>query len=523
MSGIRVVFSHLKAFCASKRANVAIIFGLSLLPITIAAGAGLDLARGMIVREQMLEALDAAGLAAGSASGQGMAAQQIAVLSQTYFNANYKLDSSYGTPKPITLVMGDKVATASTSVVMPTVLVRLGDLIGCTHCDTVTITGSTQVVWGQTKLWVSLVLDNTGSMTQTDNKGVSKISALKTGTTQLLGILQSAAATPGDVQVAILPFSKDVNVGTTNVNASWIDWTDWGSAPPSSTPSSSVGPGSSCPYTWSSKKFACTKGAANDPNCDNSGGNDCVTTIPSTGLICPSQHDTDASTGLGGHYYNGCYNSTKKISGCKSNCQYDHTWVPNSHSTWTGCIMDRSQNYDVQNTAPAGTSTNFPAENAASCPPASVMALNYNWSNLNSKVASMQAQGSTNQTIGLAWGWQAQTSGNPLSPPTLPPNTLQVVVLLSDGLNTQDRFYGDGSNQSTNVDNRMSKVCTNVKAAGYIVYTIFVDLNGTQGNSTVLQNCASDSSKYFDLTQSGQIITTLNVIAQDIVNLRLSK
>ena len=151
------------------------------------------------------------------------------------------------------------------------------------------------------------------------------------------------------------------------------------------------------------------------------------------------------------------------------------------------------------------------------------MALNYNWSNLNSKVASMQAQGSTNQTIGLAWGWQAQTTGNPLSPPTLPPNTLQVIVLLSDGLNTQDRFYGDGSNQSTSVDNRMSKVCTNVKAAGYIVYTIFVDLNGTQGNSTVLQNCASDSSKYFDLTQSGQIISTLNVIAQDIVNLRLSK
>ena len=33
-----------------------------------------------------------------------------------------------------------------------------------------------------------------------------------------------------------------------------------------------------------------------------------------------------------------------------------------------------------------------------------------------------------------------------------------------------------------------------------VIYTIFVDLNGTQGNSTVLQNCATDSSKYFDLT-----------------------
>jgi hypothetical protein len=184
--------------------------------------------------------------------------------------------------------------------------------------------------------------------------------------------------------------------------------------------------------------------------------------------------------------------------------------------------MDRTQSYDVQNTAP-GTGTNFPAENAFSCPPATVMALNYNWTNLSNEVTSMQAQGSTNQTIGLAWGWQAQTSGTPLSPPTWHSDTMQFVVLLSDGLNTQDRFYGDGSTHNTSIDNRMSKVCTNVKAAGYIVYTIFVDLNGTQGNSTVLQNCATDSSKYFDLTQSGQIITTLNAIAQDIINLRLAK
>jgi hypothetical protein len=49
-----------------------------------------------------------------------------------------------------------------------------------------------------------------------------------------------------------------------------------------------------------------------------------------------------------------------------------------------------------------------------------------------------------------------------------------------------------------------------------------VDLNGTQGNSTVLQNCATDSSKYFDLTTSGAIITTLNSIGQQITSLRVS-
>jgi len=34
-------------------------------------------------------------------------------------------------------------------------------------------------------------------------------------------------ATPGDVYVSIVPFVKDVNVGASNYNANWIDWSDW--------------------------------------------------------------------------------------------------------------------------------------------------------------------------------------------------------------------------------------------------------------------------------------------------------
>ena len=69
----------------------------------------------------------------------------------------------------------------------------------------------------------------------------------------------------------------------------------------------------------------------------------------------------------------------------------------------------------------------------------------------------------------------------------------------------------------------MALACTNAKAAGITIYTIFVDLGGTQGNSAVLQSCATDTSKYFDLTTSGAIITTFNSIAQQITNLRVSQ
>jgi hypothetical protein len=69
----------------------------------------------------------------------------------------------------------------------------------------------------------------------------------------------------------------------------------------------------------------------------------------------------------------------------------------------------------------------------------------------------------------------------------------------------------------------MNLVCSNAKAAGITIYAVFVDLNGTQGNSTVLQNCATDSSKYFDLTSAGAIVTAFNQIGQQITNLRVAQ
>jgi len=185
--------------------------------------------------------------------------------------------------------------------------------------------------------------------------------------------------------------------------------------------------------------------------------------------------------------------------------------------------MDRSQNYDTDNTTPTIATTDFPAENTQNCVSSTLGSLGYDWSALSTQVDAMSPGGSTNQTIGLAWGWQAMTGGNPLGAPALPSNTSRFIIEVSDGLNTQDRWSGDGSNQASVVDARMALACSNAKAAGIVIYTIFVDLNGTQGNSTVLQNCATDSTKYFDLTTSGAIITTLNAIGQQITNVRVSQ
>ena len=87
--------------------------------------------------------------------------------------------------------------------------------------------GSTSTVkWGNNRLRVALALDNTGSMAS-----AGKIDALKTATKSLLTQLKAAATNNGDVYVSIIPFSKDVNVGTGNYTiANWIDWSKTGTA-----------------------------------------------------------------------------------------------------------------------------------------------------------------------------------------------------------------------------------------------------------------------------------------------------
>ena len=47
----------LRDFTISRRGNVAMMFGIALVPMVIAAGVGLDYARAALVRGQMADAL----------------------------------------------------------------------------------------------------------------------------------------------------------------------------------------------------------------------------------------------------------------------------------------------------------------------------------------------------------------------------------------------------------------------------------------------------------------------------------
>jgi Flp pilus assembly protein TadG len=192
----------------AKRGNVAMIFALAALPIFVAGGAGIDLSRALAVRSKLYAAVDAAALAV--ASKNGLSASDAQVLGQQYFNANYGLNPSFGKPQGVNVALANHSVTVSVATDMPTTLMNV---VGFQH---VNLTASSNVVWGQTKIWVGLALDNTGSMCQSDTDtsapspcpfpaANTKIAALKVATKSLLTMFKNAAAAPGDVQVSLNP------------------------------------------------------------------------------------------------------------------------------------------------------------------------------------------------------------------------------------------------------------------------------------------------------------------------------
>ena len=191
---------------------------------------------------------------------------------------------------------------------------------------------------------------------------------------------------------------------------------------------------------------------------------------------------------------------------------------PQNHNTWTGCVIDRDQSNDVSDTTPTSTtSTKFPTEQCQSSV-TTMMPLGYDWAALNSKIDQMVADGNTDVTIGLVWGFHALSPTTPLTEGAAygTANLSKYLIILTDGTNTQNRWSTD---QST-IDARTALACTNIKNAGIKIYAIRV----IDGNATLLQNCASDpNTMYFNVTNATQLSGVFSAIGTVIANLHLSK
>src|SRR4051812_9992823 len=209
----------LQRFLQDRRGAVAPMFALAIVPIFGLVGMAVDYSRANSVKASLQAALDATSLAMAKAAPT-LTQTQLQTQTTAYFQALFirpEAKNIVVTPT-YTTSGGSQLNIVATSSV-DTAFMRVMGYSSLSVGSTSTVKG------GNTRLRVSLVLDNTGSMAD-DNK----MSALKTATNSLLSQLRAAVTTNGDVYVSIIPFVKDVNVGSVNHSASWIDWTSWDAA-----------------------------------------------------------------------------------------------------------------------------------------------------------------------------------------------------------------------------------------------------------------------------------------------------
>ena len=539
------IFSRIRTaagrFAGANQGNIAVLFAIAAVPILSFVGAAIDYTRANTARTAMQAALDSTALMLAKDLTDGViTTSQIEAKATSYFTALYTntdaksvlINASYtqNTGKGSTIQL-----TGSGTVDT--------DFMRVAGFPNLNFNTASTSLWGNTRMRVALVLDNTGSMASN-----GKMAALQKAATDMIDKLAALNKTAGDVYISIIPFAKDVNVGTANVGASWINWTNWEGEPPflvgnKSNNFNNAKAGSNCPFTNSNSGFVCMDRPA------TLSGAVTKSTIPSSGkysgYICPGLDSGNKLAGQTNIYYNGCYTTvTGSSASCGSNTactcsgtgsgKICHLWRGDGtaatadaappRSTWTGCVNDRDQPTDATNAAPSSAATNFYAEQWSDCLPATVTAMSNQWQTLKDQITAMTPSGNTNQAVGLAWGWQSvSTTNGPIAAPGKGTNSIykDYIVLLSDGLNTQNRW----STTQSSIDARQELLCQNIRTDTtnpVTVFTIQVNINNADPKSQVLQDCATNGN-FQMITDSTQTSDAFNNVFTQISKLRVLK
>jgi Flp pilus assembly protein TadG len=453
----RRVRTAARRFAGANEGNIAILFGIAVIPIISFVGAAVDYTRANSARSSMQAALDSTALMLAKDLTEGtINTSQISTKADAYFKALFTNNETKSIA--ITATYTQNSGNGSTILVNGQGAIETGFMrvVGFPTMDFKT---SSTSAWGNVRMRVAMVLDVTGSMS---NSG--KMPKMQEAAKALVDQLSALQKNPGDIYISLVPFAKDVNIGSSFYNSSWIDWSIWDSQ----SVTNSWGTCSSPSYTTRS-------------NCKNNG----------------------------------------------------KTWTPD-RTKWNGCVTDRAQDYDTKNTVPTSTNapTMVPAQEYTSgstnyCMVGSsayvqpIVPLSSNWSSLKTAIDNLDPTGNTNQGIGLAWGWMTLGLGEPFNAPAKDTSNYtykEAIVLLSDGLNTQNRWYSNASQ----IDARQKILCANAKAANLVIYTVQVDTGG-DGESAVLKECASGTDKYYHITDPNQTVSVFNSIGQSLAKLRVYK
>ncbi|WP_421788994.1 TadE/TadG family type IV pilus assembly protein [Hyphobacterium sp.] len=488
-----------KSFLADQRANVAMIFALMLVPVTVMGGGAVDFNQAMNARARLAEALDAAALAVGASPN--LPTEDAISLAQSVVAANYP-DYEVGDLGTINVSVDDTnnvVIVSGTSRVETAFL----GLIGIEH---LTVDWESEVQRARTALELVMVLDNTGSMSG------SKIAALRDAAALLTEILHDNADDPDMLEIGLVPFSSTVNVGTEYERAWWLD-------PDGISPvhSNNFDPPANRWDVIDSMQYESWDGCIE------------AREIPlDVEDIAPDPGDPDT---LFVPYF-----APDEPSGYSG---YSNSYM--SDGMGGSNLLARLMNSDkYAGVNPWGSASNW------GCTARPITPLTQSRSIIDDAIDDMIASGTTNIPIGVSWGVRVLSPQAPFTEGNAydDEENIKAMVILTDGTNVingrSNINYSDYSGYGyiregrlgvisssswllrNALNDRTAAACAYARAQGIRVYTITFQVNNSTTRD-LMRACASHSSLYFDSPSNEALRNAFELIAGDLTNLRLSR
>jgi Flp pilus assembly protein TadG len=195
-------------------------------------------------------------------------------------------------------------------------------------------------------------------------------------------------------------------------------------------------------------------------------------------------------------------------------------------STWTKCTQDRKYPYNLSVETPDRDNDDskwgqpvHPQHASRTCglfvPNGLVVRpLSSDHGAVKRQIQTMLPTGMTHIALGFEFGWHVLSSNAPFTEgvPESEEKTMKVLVLLTDGDQTEQAFGPDGNETEEDGERNLEQLCRNAKAAGITVATVAFDLPD-EATVTRLRDCASDPKKlHFDASSGADLAAAFEEI-----------
>jgi Flp pilus assembly protein TadG len=487
--------SYFSKFLRDQSGQFAIMFAIILLPLLAGVGLAIDYSSALQSSTRLRDSTDAAALFAATEYRQKGALptneQVLKFMSQNY-------DKTSGDNEPTILSFG----IVDGKVVLKTEVMKPLAIMGVFGNSDTNIGASSKInISNDVNIEIALVLDTTASMaalsgsSSTDLEppasgpnppapyfpslipNLTRIDALKFSAKRFTDTVFANDAGLGQTRVAVVPFSKYVNVGTDKRGASWL-----------TVPDDQAATGQTC--------------------------SDYTPVISSTN--CRQEFYTNDGAQIP-------YIQCDNVYGPVQNICY-----PTGGSAWYGCVGSRNHPLNLRDSTPNNKFTGIMDVWCAQ----PIQPLTDDKTAALSSINNLGTYENTYIPDGVMWGMRVLSTTVPYTEvrtPSAAKKVKKIMVLMTDGDNqavadlpTAPTHRGiwetdpDYATTRAQTDNWTLEACSEAKSAEIEVYTISFGTDISAQARSVVKSCASDAAHYFDAKDAASLNAAFGAIAAKV-------